>query len=151
MKALKTVLVLAVFAAALFAGRLFYLADQSRSTSPELGLAGGKLTYCPQKPNCVSSQEEGDHFIEPIKSDISIEKAKKRLLRLPGARLEDEGQDYIHLTFRSELFGFLDDVELVKTDGLYHIRSASRVGYSDMGANRERAERIREILTKDTP
>jgi len=52
---------------------------------------------------------------------------------------------YLHVEFRSTLFRFVDDVEFVidEPQGLIHIRSASRVGYSDLGANRKRMEKIR--------
>lgn len=136
--------------AALFLGRMFYLASQSQGMSVKLGVEEGKLTYCPQKPNCVSSQEEGDHYTPPIKSSLGLREAKQRVLGLPNARLEEEGENYLHVTFKSDLFGFLDDVELYKTNGLYHVRSASRVGYSDMEANRERVERLR-LLLKEKP
>ena len=44
--------------------------------------------------------------------------------------------------------GFVDDVEFLKAEdeGLIHVRSASRVGRSDMNANRTRIEEIRSQL-----
>jgi len=47
--------------------------------------------------------------------------------------------------FRSPLFSFTDDVEC-RLDAAAHqieIRSASRAGHSDLGANRKRVEAIR--------
>jgi len=57
--------------------------------------------------------------------------------------------DYLHATFASRIFRFVDDVEfLVDRDaGVVHVRSASRVGYGDMGVNRRRVEEIRSLLT----
>ncbi|CAB1059228.1 hypothetical protein D1BOALGB6SA_3986 [Olavius sp. associated proteobacterium Delta 1] len=45
----------------------------------------------------------------------------------------------------SLIFQFVDDVELLFSDekNLIHVKSASRIGYSDLGANRKRVERIR--------
>jgi len=41
--------------------------------------------------------------------------------------------------------GFVDDVEFFFPDtAVIHMRSASRVGYSDFGANRKRLEKIRQ-------
>jgi len=75
--------------------------------------------------------------------------AKARLLAVIDAMprtavVEDEG-DYLHVTFRSRLFRFVDDVQFVVDDQTKTIRfrSASRLGYSDLGANRRRMERIR--------
>ena len=50
--------------------------------------------------------------------------------------------------FTSSLMKYVDDVEIYFTgaDGLAHVRSASRLGYSDMGANRKRIEMIRGKL-----
>jgi uncharacterized protein (DUF1499 family) len=52
---------------------------------------------------------------------------------------------YLAATFQSPLFRFVDDVELRldRPSGVIHIRSASRVGRSDLGKNRERVEAIR--------
>ncbi|PZO25782.1 MAG: DUF1499 domain-containing protein, partial [Betaproteobacteria bacterium] len=46
-------------------------------------------------------------------------------------------------------FGFVDDVEfrIDQGSGLLHVRSASRVGYSDLDANRKRVEQIRVLLS----
>jgi len=47
----------------------------------------------------------------------------------------------------SKVFKFVDDVELRDAGkGVVHIRSASRVGYSDRGENKKRVERIRAAL-----
>ncbi|MDQ6965890.1 MAG: DUF1499 domain-containing protein, partial [Mariprofundaceae bacterium] len=57
--------------------------------------------------------------------------------------------DYLHATFTSRLFRFVDDVELHRdaASGVVHIRSASRVGHSDFGVNRKRVEVIRKLLS----
>jgi uncharacterized protein (DUF1499 family) len=56
-----------------------------------------------------------------------------------------EQGNYLHVEMRSLMFRFVDDVEfsLAASAGLIHVRSASRVGYSDFGVNRKRVERIR--------
>jgi uncharacterized protein (DUF1499 family) len=64
------------------------------------------------------------------------------------ARILTVQANYIHAEFTSAVFKFVDDVEfyfLVKdvNTTIIHIRSASRVGYSDLGANRKRIEKIR--------
>ena len=52
---------------------------------------------------------------------------------------------------KTRLLRFVDDVEfeLRTGDGVIAVRSASRVGYSDLGANRRRIEKIRKALVPD--
>jgi len=51
---------------------------------------------------------------------------------------------YLRATFQSRSFGFVDDVEFLfdEQSGRIDFRSASRVGYSDFGANLRRMEAI---------
>ena len=112
-----------------------------------------KLTPCPSSPNCVSSQSlDRKHAIEPLRYSGSRDDARQRMLAvlnsLERVRIVQSENDYVHAEFRSRLFGFIDDVELyfAEEDGLIHVRSASRVGYSDLGANRKRVERIRRMF-----
>ena len=53
--------------------------------------------------------------------------------------------NYLHAEFKIAVFGFVDDVECVlePESGTIQIRSASRVGHSDLGVNRRRVEKIR--------
>jgi uncharacterized protein (DUF1499 family) len=57
---------------------------------------------------------------------------------------------YLHAECESAVFGFVDDLELhLRPDeGVIAVRSASRLGYSDVGANRRRVERLRAMLTR---
>jgi uncharacterized protein (DUF1499 family) len=60
------------------------------------------------------------------------------------------GTNYIHATFTSALFGFVDDVEFSfdEQNKIMNVRSASRTGYSDLGVNRKRVEEIRRRFVK---
>jgi uncharacterized protein (DUF1499 family) len=108
---------------------------------------------CPDTPNCVSSQDvDTRHHIEPLRYTGDMTTAKTRLLEVvEGFRrtriIEDTGP-YIHASFMSWLFRFTDDVEFRFDDAekLIHMRSASRVGYSDLGVNRRRCEAIRKAF-----
>ena len=109
------------------------------------------ISACPDTPNCVSSLETGtSHFIEPLNYQGSMENARKRLLDVINAfkrtQVLENTDDYIRVTFTSFLFRFTDDVEFQFDDDakLIHMKSSSRVGYSDLGANRRRCEAIRE-------
>ncbi len=57
---------------------------------------------------------------------------------------------YIHAEFASAMFRFVDDVEFYFEDSrnIIHVRSASRVGYSDMGVNRKRIEQVRKLFAE---
>jgi uncharacterized protein (DUF1499 family) len=48
---------------------------------------------------------------------------------------------------------FVDDVEflLVPAERVIHVRSASRVGYSDLGTNRKRVEALRAKFEGSAP
>ena len=128
-------------------GRFYMLGSQSADMKIKLGITDGKLLNCPDKPNCVSSFEDDDHQVDPIKTKLSMDEIKSKLLALEGAKLVNDKQDYIHITIKSKLFGFVDDLELLSTGNLVHIRSASRVGYSDLGANKKRVEKIRKLIS----
>jgi uncharacterized protein (DUF1499 family) len=115
-----------------------------------LGLSDGRLSDCPDKPNCVNSQAgDARHAIEPLPLKTSAAAALEILQALmqqqDRAKIVVAGDNYLHVEFRSPLFRFVDDVEFVidEPQGLIHFRSASRVGYSDLGANRKRMEKIR--------
>ena len=121
--------------------------------SAEVGLRDGKLSECPDSPNCVSSQTaKKGHTIEPLSYKGSISDAKQALLSvissLPRTKIITDNDRYIYVTFTSRLMRFVDDVEFLfdDTNKQIHVRSASRVGYSDMGVNRKRVENLRKLL-----
>ncbi len=124
----------------------------------EIGVRDGRLAPCPPAPNCVSSFEvDGDHHVDPIPFAGAPEDALGRLERalesVGGATVITRDGRYLHAEVRTPMMRFVDDVEfLVDTDrGLIQVRSASRAGYSDLGANRERVERLREAFATGEP
>ena len=121
--------------------------------SDMLGIVDGKLTPCPDSPNCVSSRsEDPSHFIEPLDYIGSFEASRKKLLHvlksMTRVKMITETENYIHVTFTSRFFRFVDDVEfyIVEDVPVIHVRSASRVGYSDLSVNRKRIEKIRKAF-----
>lgn len=66
---------------------------------------------------------------------------------LPQATIATREPNYLHVEFRSSLFGFVDDVEFLADEAanVIHVRSASRIGYSDGGTNRRRVEMLRAL------
>ena len=122
----------------------------SNSTPPLLGVRDGRLTPCPDSPNCVSSQSPDDkHFIEPLPYKESLEKTRQAVLSaimaMKRSQVITREDHYIRAEFKSALFRFVDDVECYFDDGeqVVHLRSASRVGHSDLGVNRKRVEEMR--------
>ncbi|PQA89263.1 DUF1499 domain-containing protein [Marinicaulis flavus] len=121
------------------------LALKSKSgASP--GLVEGRLAPCPSSPNCVSSEAGApeSHKTAPLPLE-AWDKIPDAIER-QGGRIVDVREGYVAAEFSSPLMGFVDDVEFRKAETQVHIRSASRVGYGDMGANRKRVEKLRAAL-----
>jgi uncharacterized protein (DUF1499 family) len=115
-----------------------------------LGIADGRLSPCPNSPNCVSSQgPDKAHLIEPMRYETTEQQAKDRLVKVIQAmkrsKIITSSDHYIHAEFTSAFFRFIDDAEFYFDDTVktIHMRSASRIGYSDFGVNRKRMEEVR--------
>ena len=112
-----------------------------------IGIENGKLAPCPRSPNCVSSYAiDETHQIEPIAANL--DKIEGELLKLNEANKVSMDRPYLHAEFTSRFMHYVDDVEFLydQAAGLVHVRSASRVGYSDLGVNRKRIESIRRAV-----
>ena len=117
-----------------------------------LGVNNGKLTPCPGTPNCVNSQSSDPQSkIEPLPM-ISIADLKKIIESMERTTIIEETSDYLYAEFKTPLMGFVDDVEfyLDKSENIVHVRSASRLGKSDLGLNRKRVEEIRSKIKANT-
>lgn len=122
----------------------------SASRPAHLGMTDGKFQPCPDSPNCVSSQSpDKKHFIEPIHYGGTQQQAKDRLMEviqgMKRSKIVTDLDHYIHAEFTSTIFRFVDDIEFLIDDRtkIIHLRSASRIGYSDFGVNRKRMEELR--------
>lgn len=120
-----------------------------------LGVGDGTLRACPASPNCVSTRAEDEqHGIEPIPWTGETAEAQARLAAVlaetPGATVVEAQPGYIWAEFRTPVWHFIDDVEFQfdETEQVIHFRSASRLGYGDMGTNRQRMEQIREAYQR---
>ena len=129
----------------------FALASLFSRRPSNLGVREGKLAPCPDSPNCVSSQSTSAvHQLDPWEyeeSSESILKKLKEILRsLPRTRIVTEEENYLHAEATSAIFRFVDDIEIFidESNKQIHFRSASRVGHSDLGVNRDRIEEIRK-------
>ena len=122
-------------------------------TNPALaavGLNNNQLSPCPDSPNCVVSQNGDEkHSIAAIPYTGDRATAKETLLKVlsvvPRTEIVEDSDNYIHAESTSRIFKFVDDVEfyLPEDGNVIHVRSASRVGESDLGVNRRRIEQIR--------
>jgi len=125
----------------------------SQNKSDTIGLSHGKLAPCPNKPNCVCSEsytgKQAKHAISAIKtSEKELPVAWKQIrdsIKTNGGIIIAETDTYLHAEFTSTFFRFVDDVEirLNRAPRQIHLRSASRMGHSDFGANRKRIETIK--------
>lgn len=120
----------------------------------DLGVRDGKLKPAPSSPNCVNSQaQDPTHAIAPLAYRTTPEAALKTIAEIvratPRTRIVSQTNDYLYAEYESALMGFIDDVEfwLPAGDRIVHVRSASRVGYSDLGVNRKRIEDVRQRLS----
>ncbi len=118
---------------------------------PVLGLVEGQLRPCPDSPNCVLSQgaPQGEQRIDPLplRGPPEAEWAALRALieNIDDTIILNESPGYLHARCTTALLRFDDDLELLldAEAGVVHLRSASRVGHSDLGANRRRVEALR--------
>lgn len=143
-------------AASLFLGALLTMGlfGCSGTKPADIGVSSEeRLSPCPSRPNCVSSDAvDADQRIEPLRFEDDSAgiwtTLKTILVELPRTEIVTADDRYLHAEAKSKLFGFIDDVEfhLRPDDGLIAVRSAARLGYSDMGVNAERIEAIRREL-----
>lgn len=138
---------------AMLAGILAGLLPACAGERPaSLGVRDGRLSPCPSSPNCVSSQESDDrHRIAPLAFTGDPDAAFAHLRRVLETRgdttiIEQTGE-YLRVELRTTFF--VDDGEFLLERGrrVIHVRSASRLGYSDLGKNRGRMEDIRRAFS----
>lgn len=113
-----------------------------------------RLKDCPATPNCVCSQASAPaRHIDPLRftgaAAIAWAGLQRLIEEMPRARIQTRDEHYLHAEFTSRVFRFVDDVEFLLADGVIHVRSASRVGRWDVGANRARVEEIRRRWSLD--
>jgi len=141
-KYLKILIALIVIGLVMF----FFLGLKSQKGEAK-GLIDGRLAACPSSPNCASSEDDAPEGkkVEPLAGTMA--EARDAIVAL-GGTIHSETEGYLSATFKSSIFGFVDDVELRPGEnGAIHIRSASRVGYSDRGVNKKRIAAIRSKMS----
>lgn len=124
----------------------------------DLGVTDGRFKPPSLSRNSVSSQASlypehpqrvhAEIDALPLRStgpEASIVALAKVLTALPGMRIVEQSPDYLRAEAETRWLKFVDDLEFwVNPErGVIELRSASRLGKEDLGANRKRIEMIR--------
>jgi uncharacterized protein (DUF1499 family) len=126
----------------------------------DLGVKEGKLKAPSGNPNSACSQADlwpGHPQLayartEPLAQGAGAAAAwsrlKPALQKSQGVQVIGESEDYLRAEFTTRLLKFTDDVEFWfdRRNAVLHVRSASRLGRKDFGANRERLNALRSAL-----
>jgi len=112
-----------------------------------------KIAGCPDRPNCVSSEaQDADHAIAPLRLQGDLvagwQAIREVVSNLPRCKVIKATDQYLHAECKTRIFRFVDDLELRldPVTGTIAVRSASRIGYSDLGVNRRRVDQLRQTL-----
>ncbi|GAB2188818.1 DUF1499 domain-containing protein [Sessilibacter sp. MAH2] len=136
-----------------FVLKLAHLANDSKKNSAP-GLLNDVLTPCPNAPNCISSElhEDNKHSVRAIALTGSLAENPWPLVRdvieIMGGEVTEIRDYYCAAQFSTKFFKFVDDFELRwdEQNKVLHVRSASRVGYSDLGENKKRIAEFKSRL-----
>ena len=119
------------------------------SSSPEKPATDATLPACGPMPNCVNSQTDGSGAIAPLKaSALEWQQLKVWLASQDGWTITVDEGEFLQAVVITPLMRFRDDFQLMfmAEEGLIHVRSSSRLGIGDMGANRRRVDMLRSEL-----
>jgi uncharacterized protein (DUF1499 family) len=113
-----------------------------------------ELARCPESPNCVSSSEDRDdsHYIAPLRvqgdPDAAWQALQELLAEDSSFEIAASNDRYLRAVATTKILRFKDDVEFLldRDAGTIAMRSASRIGYSDLGKNRKRMEEVRVAM-----
>ena len=124
----------------------------SGTRPPDLGVHAGMLRPCPDSPNCVSSEAgtPESQRVAPFAApggQAEMARLAKVVTDWPRTAVITNGRDYVHAESTSLIWRFVDDVEFRYDSvlGAIHVRSASRLGKGDLGANRKRVDGMRKV------
>lgn len=112
-----------------------------------------RFAPCPESPNCVNSRLDPDHprYVAPLWDGPGADEAWERVLawldEQPRVELVEGDEGWRHYTFTTRVHGYVDDVEVGRFEDRIDVRSASRVGWSDLGVNARRARSLRRAAS----
>lgn len=93
--------------------------------------------------------------VEPLVFKDTFEVTKKAVLsafeKYGNIEIIKNNENYIHAVNKTGIMKYKDDIEIFfdVNERLVHYRSASRIGYSDMGLNRKRYNDIALFYSKE--
>jgi uncharacterized protein (DUF1499 family) len=130
------------------------------SPPTDLGVHDGRLKRPSNTPNSVSSQASlypdhpqrayADIAPLPLKGDANatLDRIAGIIESMEGGKIVKKEPGYIYAQFTTRLMKYVDDVEFWydPVAKVIQVRSASRLGSSDLGVNRKRIESIRQKL-----
>ena len=130
---------------------IVFMFIKNNITPKNMGVRDGKLAKMPNSPNAVSSQTDIENKkVEPLKFSGDLEATRSKIIKIvnnyEGTDIIINEKNYIYAVFTTGGMKFKDDVEFYfdEDSKLIHFRSASRVGYSDMGLNKKRFNEIQK-------
>ena len=107
----------------------------------DLGVHGGHLSPCPGPAHCARV----DWAVTD--SSAALENLTALIESTPHAEVIRREDAYLHASFSSRIFGFVDDLELNAADPeRLEARSISRLGDSDLGVNSQRLQVLAQAL-----
>lgn len=119
----------------------------------KLGVKNGQFSPLAKKPNCVSTQTNNEaKKVQPLSYNGDakeyIAKVAKVISSMNGADIKQQTDNYVYAVFTTKIMHFKDDVEIYLDDEskTLNFRSASRVGYSDLGVNKKRYDAFVDLL-----
>ena len=134
---------------------LLALLVKNNITPTNLGMTNGSFARLPRTPNAISSQTSDlRKKVDPFPFNQNLTESKNSLkiilATFKGMDILHESKNYIHAVSTSATMHFHDDIEFFfdERSKVVHFRSASRIGYSDMNANKKRYELLRKDYLK---
>ncbi|MFK7997252.1 MAG: DUF1499 domain-containing protein [Granulosicoccus sp.] len=110
------------------------------------------LGDCPDTPNCHGSESSRQaqtvaRFVITKTASDAIDTLATIVSTQARTQIVTQDERYLHATFATKFMGYIDDVEfLLADDGQsVQVRSASRIGKSDLGANKKRINNLRTL------
>ena len=113
----------------------------------DLGVHAGSLSPCESSAHCARADWA---VADPEAALASLQGV---IAASPRTLIVEQRPGYLHATATSQLFGFVDDLELYAQEGTgtLQARSVSRLGDSDLGVNNQRLQALHQALVSPGP
>lgn len=127
---------------------IFLLLSCQKPAPTELGVNDQKFSACESTSNCIVSFDYQDgSYLNPIESEEEPERIRMKIAGIvtkdSNAKVITDQADYLYVQYSASL-GLTDDVEFWFGEaGKVHFKSRGRLGFTDLGSNKDRIEKIR--------